>query len=255
MGLSKQTGRTKEQLKEMREEFDPEEAGMSFNERYCLAKIPNQPPEYDGPVRYCIRRHTLPLGDNWLCEYHGGAGQVNEDNLTEFPNMKHGMRATQEGLAKNFDDKDQALYNWIMDEWPEAYDVNLDEDPSARYDMHRLAVEVVRAERGRGYLVSEGEVQEEEVRGDDGRVVIGDDGEVVTRKSQHYLHDMLYRQDKKITDLEKELGISRKERLRQDTSDSAVDAIKSFVELGSEFIDRDDKDYDPNSEPWSGDDE
>lgn len=161
------------------------------------------------------------------------------------------MKATREHLIEDFDDKDQALYDWIMHEWPDAYGIDFDEDPQSMYDMHRLAAEIVRGERGRGFLIEEGEVREDPVRNDEGRVVIGDDGEVVTEKSQHYLADMLARQDSKISDIEKELGITRKERLKQDSTDSAVEAIKSFTELGSAFLDRDEKDYDPDEEPWT----
>lgn len=190
------------------------------------------------------------MGSGWLCPYHGGKGNPNAQNLDKLGAMKHGMDATRAHLVEDFDEKDRKLYDWILDEYPEAYDINVSEDPSAAYDLHRLAAEIVRAERGRGYLISEGEVTEKEQYNDEGRLVYDDEGNVVTEKSEHYLAKMMHRQDKKITKLQKELGITRKERERQSTNDEAVEAIKSFSELGADLMRRDEKDYDPDDQPW-----
>lgn len=245
------TGATQEELDEMRSKWEAAHE-KPFEKAHCLCEIPRQPPDYTGPVRYCKLRRDLSESPNGIvrCKNHGPTMEGNADNLEKLAAMKHGMKATREHLIEDFDDKDQALYDWIMSEWPDAYDIDFDGDPQAMYDFHRLAAEVVRGERGRGFLIQEGEVQEEPIRNEEGRVVIGDDGGVVTEKSQHYLADMLARQDSKISDLEKELGISRKERLRQDNTDSAVEAIKGFTELGSAFLDRDENEYDPDDAPW-----
>lgn len=246
MSKNKVTGKTLEELGELRSEYDGDEP---FKQHYCLAKIPRQPADYQGPDRYCYYSQTHEIGSNWLCKYHGGEG--NTDNFEKLAHMKHGMHATRDHLVEDFDEKDQALYDWIMSEWPQAYDISLEEDPSAQYDMHRLAVEVVRAERGRGYLIEEGEITETERYSEDGSIIIDDSGEVVTEKSEHYLAGMLDRQDRKITSLEKELGISRKERLRQGNADDAVETIKGLAELGSAFLSRDENDYDSEDEPWN----
>lgn len=243
------TGKTEEGIRKLRDEFKGTN-GKTFEETYCLAKIPNQPEDYDGPPRYCSIDRTKKHGSNHLCKYHGGAGSFDPDNTEKLAPMKHGMNATRKHLCEDFDDKDQVLYDWIVDDWPDAYGIDLEEDPGARYDLHRLAAEVVRAERGRGYLIEEGEIVEQERYAEDGSVVIDDSGEVVTEKSEHYLAQMMHRQDKKIKEIEKELGITRKERLRQESTDNAVEAIKSFAEVGSQFIDRDEKDYDHEEEPW-----
>lgn len=251
MAKSKVTGYTREEVEEARSEW-PDDS-KPFDEVHCLAKIPNQPEDYSGPDRYCMLRRVHEIGDAYICYLHGGKGSTNPENTEKLAAMKHGMHATREHLVEDFDEKDQALYDWIVTEWPSAYDIDVSDDPSAAYDFHRLAAEIVRAERGRGFLIEEGEINEQEVYNEEGRLVVGEDGEVVTEKSQHYLADMMDKQDRKITKLEKELGITQKEQARQSSTDSAVEAIKSFSELGSSLIDRDDGDYDPESEPWSED--
>lgn len=244
------SGRTAEQLAELRQEYDGD---MDFERRYCLAKIPHQPEDYDGPQRYCVKRDTRSIGDAWLCPYHGGSGSVQSQNLEKLAAMKHGMTAAREHLIEDFDEKDRALYDWIMESYPEAYDIDVEESPADAYDLHRLAAEIVRAERGRGFLIEEGEVNETEKYTDEGVIVRNDEGDVVTEKSEHYLSQMMHRQDKKITQLQKELGITRKERERRDTQQDAADAVKAFSELGKKFLDRDNKEYDPENEPWDDD--
>lgn len=250
MGHRDVAGRTEEQLQNLRDDYDRDHP---FEEQYCLAKIPNQPEDYDGPVRFCINQDTR---DGFRCKFHGGVNNADTSNLDKLAPMKHGMRATRQHLVEDFDEKDQALYDWIVDSFPEAYGIDVEEDPQATYDLHRLAAEIVRAERGRGYLIREGEVDEREVRDDDGRLVVDNDtGEVVTQKSQHYLADMLKDQDNKITKLERELGISRKERLKRDGNEDAVEVIaQGFSELGRGLLDREDTEYDPDEKPWEEDD-
>lgn len=257
MATQEVSGATQEEVDEKRANFDGTED--EWQQKYCLAKIPHQPEDYDGPPRYCQNTDTNKLGSNYLCKFHGGAREddfedIIENNLTPLGNMKHGMKATLKNLVKDFDEKDKALYNWITESYPEAYDIDLEQDPASAYDLHRLAAEIVRAERGRGYLIREGEVKEEPVRNEEGRVVVDEHGEMVTEKSSHYLAQMMKDQDNKITKLEKELGITRKEQLRQDQSNEAVEALtKGFTELGAAFLQRDEKDYDPDDEPWDDD--
>lgn len=257
-------GRLQKTIDAMREEWEehceeskfPTEDLPDFEDKYCLAKIPRQPEEYTGPPRYCISRNVKKVGSAYRCKHHGGCVTPRPWNLTDgnVTNMKHGMHATVKNLMEDFDDKDEALYNWVVEEYPEAYDINIEEDPQSAYDLHRLAVEIVRAERGRGHLIEEGEVHEREIRDDEGKIVIDENGEIETEKSEHYLSGMLSRQDNKITKLEKELGISRKERLKRDTQDEAAETIaKGLGELGKAFIDKESKDYDPDEKPWKED--
>jgi hypothetical protein len=255
MAKHKVTGKTEEELEAAFEEYNG--TRDEFEEAYCLAKIPRLPDDYNGPERFCFNNRTIPTGSNDLCKFHGGkrSDDWNTENLDTLGNMKHGMNATREHLIEDFDEKDEALYNWIVTSFPEAYDIELEDDPQAQYDLHRLAAEIVRAERGRGFLIQEGEVNEEPVRNDEGRVVLDDAGEIVTEKSQHYLADMMHKQDNKITKLERELGISRKERLKRETQEDALEAVtKGFTELGEAFLQRDSKDYDPDEKPWQEED-
>jgi hypothetical protein len=243
------SGRTADEVAEMREEYEGD-----FDAQYCLAKIPHQPDDYDGPDRYCVNQKTCQIGDSWRCKFHGGKGEVNSQNLDTLGAMKHGMTAARDHLVEDFDEKDQALYDWITRHYPDAYDIDVESDPNAAYDLHRLAAEMVRAERGRGFLIDEGEVNEEPKYTEEGQLVVDENGEVVTEKSEHYLAQMMHRQDNKISKIQKQLGITRKEQGRQEAADDAVAAIKSFSELGSAFLNREGKDYDPDDEPWAEND-
>lgn len=258
------TGATSEEVEKARQDWNerdrptrgPGPGRRDFDDAHCLAKIPRQPDDYDGPTRYCMSDNTEQMGSSWRCKHHGGAGNVNLDNLDKphLAAMKHGMNATREHLVDDFDDKDEALYDFIVDNYVEAYDIDIESDPSAAYDLHRLAAEIVRAERGRGFLLDEGEVNETPVRNEEGRVVVDDNGEVVTEKSEHYLAKMMHRQDKKISNLESELGVSRKERLKHDQADNAVEAFKNFAEVGQTILDRESRNFDGDEEPWKEDD-
>lgn len=247
------TGKPADEVARRRQEHDERCPDANFDRKFCLAKIPHQPEDYDGPPRYCFNRRTHKIGDNWICKYHGGAGQTHPENMEKLAGMKHGMDALRKHIRQDFDDKDLAIYNWVIDDYPEAYDIDIEKSPADAYDIHRLAVEIVRAERGRGYLIGEGEVHEEEVRGEDGRVVVDDSGNVVTSKSQHYLARMLKDQDAKITKLQKELGITRKERQRVNQTDDAVEVMKNFTEVGAAIINRDEKEYSSDDTPWEDD--
>jgi len=256
MSSGRVTGRSREELETLRKEWN-ESHDRPFSEKHCLSKIGKQPEEYDGPQRYCINQETYetPLG-KWRCPYHGGTmDDYRPENFEKLANMKHGLFADDDHLREDFDDKDEAIYDWIVKQYKEAYDIKPRENPAAAYDLHRLATEIVRAERGRGYLIREGEVYEREVTDENGRVVVDDNGQVVTEKSEHYLAQMMHRQDKKISDIQKELAVTRREQKRQESTEDAVDALKNFAELGSKFLDRDNTEYDPDDEPWSEDDD
>ncbi|QSG06385.1 hypothetical protein [Halapricum desulfuricans] len=238
MATKEVTGKTKAELQEMRREFrnKPASEWYDFEDRFCLAKIPRQPEEYDGPTRYCVSRNVKKNG---LCKFHGGATTPTLENLDPLANMKHGMNAKRENLIKDFSDADRDLYNWIVEEWPTAYDVNLDDDPLARYEFHALAVEIVRAERAEGFLIREGE--------DNQKKVFGPDGSVHYEDVPHYLADMLQRQRKLIMRMEDNLGISRKKRMQNEQAQDATDVMKSFAEVGASLISDADSDFDPDA--------
>jgi len=153
--------------------------------------------------------------------------------------MKHGMNAKRENLVKDFSEADEQLYNWIVEGWSEAYDIDLDNDPLSAYEFHALAVEIVRAERAEGFLIREGENNEKKI--------FGPDGSVHYEKIPHYLADMLQRQRKLIMRMEDNLGISRKKRLQNEQAQDATDVMKSFAEVGASLITDTDSEYDPDS--------
>ena len=238
------SGKTKDELNGLREEFEnnPASNEQTFEEAYCLAKIPRQPEGYDGPDRYCASTDLR----RWnLCKFHGGAGCGNPENLDPLANMKHGMYATEENLVEDFDEKDQALYNWVLTTYPEAYDIDLTEDPSSHHALRNLAIEMVRAERGYGYLIREGEKIEKPVRNAEGELIVDRDGEVVTEDSEHYLAGMMNRQNNLLIKLKKSLGITRRQRLEREETKEGTEAIETIAEIGSEVIDPDSKEYDP----------
>lgn len=255
MSSERVTGRTSEQIEGLRLRHEYLDRDKPFHEQYCLSPIPKQPPDYQGPDRFCVNQgYISKIGSKYRCKYHGGNAVINDENLDKLAPMTHGMFAEDEHLIDDFSKKDEALYNWITEEWPESYDIDTSADPQAAYDFHRLALAIVRAERGRGYVIEEGEVHEEEKVSEEGALIVGSDGEVVTEKSEHYLSNMLNRQDNKITKIEKELGITRKERDRASKQDDAIDAIQGFTELGQKFLGRDEKGYDPDDAPWEDED-
>lgn len=230
------TGKTRSGLAELRSAFNgkPRSDHYDFEDYYCLSKIPRQPDDYDGPDRYCAK----VAKQNGRCKHHGGNNVPTLENLDSLAAMKHGMKATRSNLIKDFSDADRELYNWVVDEWPEAYDISLEADPQAEYEFHALAVEIVRAERGEGYLIREGEKGQKKV--------FGPTGEVEFEDVPHYLADMMQRQRKLIMKMEDNLGISRKARERKAENDDAADIMKSFAEVGASLITKSDKQYDPD---------
>ena len=245
MASRKVTGKTKTELRKLKREFKKTNRGQlyDFEECFCLSKIPRQPEDYTGPDRYCYSRNLVH--GKKRCKFHGGATEPRPENLDPLANMKHGMNAKRENLVKDFSDADRQLYEWIIDVWPEAYDVNIDEDPLAAYEFHALAVEIVRAERAEGFLLKEGENNEKKI--------FGPDGSVHYEKVPHYLADMLQRQRKLIMRMEDNLGISRKKRLQNETEKDATDVMKSFAEVGASLISDADTEYDPDE--WGPDDD
>jgi hypothetical protein len=244
MASRKVTGKTEAELEEARKDFAQTNRGQiyDFEDCFCLSKIPRQPDDYNGPDRFCFS--TNVKNPSWRCKFHGGCTDPNPENLDPLANMKHGMHAKRENLIKDFSDADEQLYEWVVSEWPEAYGVNLDDDPLAAYEFHALAVEIVRAERAEGFLIREGE--------DNQKKVFGPDGSVHYEDVPHYLADMLQRQRKLVMRMEDNLGISRKKRMQNEQAKDATDLMKSFAEVGASLIADSDTEYDPDS--WNPDD-
>jgi hypothetical protein len=247
MATTKVTGRTEDEIEEMLAAHREREHPIPFEKRFCLAKIPRQPDDYDGPKRYCVSTNVLsPI---YTCKFHGGAGQINADNLDPLANMKHGMKATRESILKDMHSEGNEwqldLYEWITQEWPEAYDINVEDDPQAEYEFHALATEIVRAERAEGYILREGENGKKRVFSPNGEMYFDD--------IPHYLSDMIQRQRKLIMKMEDNLGISRKKRMQNEQARDATDIMKSFAEVGASLISDTEQEYNPDEwEPDGG---
>nr|BDD45073.1 hypothetical protein 5 [bacterium] len=242
MATQSVSGKTETELDQMRAEFadSPRSEWYDFEDCYCLAKIPRQPDDYDGPDRYCAKRDLNH--DSKRCKFHGGAGHGNPDKLDKYANLKHSMNATRKALldtmTREGNEWQVDLYEWVTEEWPEAYDIDVDSDPNAEYEFHALALEIIRAERAEGWIFKEGEKGRKKIFGPDGSVHYED--------VPHYLADMMQRQRKLIMRMEDNLGISRKARLKADETSDAADLIKSFAEVGASLITKSDKAYDPD---------
>ncbi|NUC72559.1 hypothetical protein HTZ84_09595 [Haloterrigena sp. SYSU A558-1] len=242
MATQSVSGKTKMELAEIRKEFEasPRSNHYDFEDCYCLAKIPRQPEGYDGPARYCVKRHLDP--DSKRCKFHGGVGHGNPESLDKYANLKHGMKATRKALldtmTREGNEWQVELYEWVTEEWPEAYDVDTSTDPNAEYEFHALALEIIRAERAEGWIFKEGEKGQKRVFSPSGEMYFDD--------IPHYLADMMQRQRKLIMRMEDNLGISRKARLKADETNEAADLIKSFAEVGASLITKSDRAYDPD---------
>lgn len=246
MAKQEVTGITPEEVQRRRENWEKD---TSFDKAKCLADIRNQPEDYDGPDRVCSQYSK----NNGRCHYHGGAegsgSSPSPENMEKFAAMKHGLTSEKfheyiEQADGNPDNQNaqaewmKEMYDWIVEEWPEAYDIDLEQDPASEYDFHALAVEIVRAEHAEGYILREGEKGEKEV--------VRPDGSVGYEDTEHYLAEMMQRQRKLIMRLEDQLGISRKERLKQDNASDATDAIKELADMGKAMLDPDEHSYDAN---------
>ena len=247
MATAQVTGRTEAGLDDLRAEFNETKRAdlYDFEDCFCLAKIPRQPEDYDGPDRYCVSRNVKKNG---RCKFHGGAGHGNPEKLDKYANLKHGMNATRQAIldtmTREGNEWQVELYEWVTEEWPTAYDIDLSEDPNAEYEFHALALEIVRAERAEGWIFKEGEKGQKRV--------FAPTGEMYYDDVPHYLADMIQRQRKLIMSMEDNLGISRKKRMQNEQAQDATDVMKSFAEVGASLISDTDAGYDPDE--WDPDD-
>jgi|AntRauTorcE11898_2_1112593.scaffolds.fasta_scaffold11629_1 hypothetical protein len=241
MATQSVSGKTEQELVEIRKDFDetPRSDLYDFEDCFCLAKIPRQPEDYDGPIRYCLSRNVKK---NKRCKHHGGATTGNPERLDKYAALKHGMKATRQAIldtmTREGNEWQVELYEWVTEDWPEAYDVDTATDPNAEYEFHALALEIIRAERAEGWIFKEGEKGQKRVFAPTGEMYFDD--------IPHYLADMMQRQRKLIMRMEDNLGISRKARLKADTNTDAADLIKSFAEVGASLITKSDRQYDPD---------
>lgn len=233
MASNEITGKDDDELAEMRSEHD--HPYLSFEERYCLAKIPRQPEEYDGPDRYCA---SWNVKKNGRCKHHGGASNGYKPTLDKLANMKHGMYATDEHLRETMNEREEKLYDWVLS-WPDAYGIELEEDPSAAHDFQTLATEIVREARGKDYILSETEVRRKGVYAPSGELL-------EYEELPNTLGEAMASQVRLIQKIKDSLGITRKQQAKDENAKTANEVMDSMASAMGEMV-KDNADYDPTA--------
>lgn len=226
------SGKTQEELDEIEADFS--HPYLSFEEKYCLAKIPRQPDDYDGPVRYCSSQNTK---NNGRCKHHGGHNELHPENLETLGAMKHGMYATDEHLRETMNEREEELYDWVLS-WPESYNIDLEADPSAAHDFQTLATEIVREARGKDYILRNSEIREK-------GVYLPDGTRVETEELPNTLNEAMASQVRLIQKIKDSLGITRKHQAKNEQSKNASEIMDGLVGAMSEMVDSKDS-YDPD---------
>ena len=238
-------GKTKEEISQLREEYKDTNRSehYEFEEAYCLSRIGRQPEDYDGPQRYCSAR-AIRYG---LCKNHGAAitRNGNEDNLDKLANMKHGMYATDEHLRETMNEREIELYEWVL-EWPEAYGIEIAEDPSAAHDFHTLATEIVREARGKDYILRNSEIREK-------GVYLPDGTKVETEELPNTLGEAMGSQVRLIQKIKDSLGITRKQQAKDENAKTANEVMDSMADAMSGLVEES-SGYDPSSFDGDGPD-
>lgn len=260
MAAGEVTGATEEELEERREAFYSGEYtmhaewGMDFEDVYCVSKIRRQPEDYDGPQRYCTNPAERMNPDAPrtkkpryapTCRNHGGVGGVEngrktiEQNRDKYANMKHGYWASQESILDTLTEDEKRMYEEIM-EWAEVYGFPpREEDPATWEVLQDLAIERIRTLRMHEYVSDEGEVQMREVYDNQG-VVVGD------YDVENTLTEPQQKQRKLLMSLQKELGLTPKERNRMNKNESQRNHAEILTEIARDALSGDEHEYDPD---------
>lgn len=245
MAKQELTGQTWASVEEMREEFldSPASKWYDFEERYCLQKIIYQPEDYHGPQRYCKRTADHKHNGKWVCrDHHRPPGH--EATLEPTPgNPKHYMYATDEYLMEHLTEEEQELYQFIMD-WAEVYGIDEEEEPAAYDDLKLLAKQRVREVKASKYIFEEGETREKILRDEEGQIITDDEGVPKTEDEANAITDEYRRLVKLVTDLKKELGITRKEQMKSEDREKFADSADTTSEAIRELVSDDDKEFD-----------
>ncbi|ELY47320.1 hypothetical protein [Natronorubrum sulfidifaciens] len=233
MASNEVTGKTEAELREMQVEYD--HPYISFEDKFCLAKIPKQPEDYNGPQRYCVSQN---VERNGRCKHHGGKNVPRLENLDKLANLKHGMYATDEHLRETMSEREEELYDWVLS-WPKAYDIDLESDPSAAHDFHTLAIEIVREARGKDYILRHGEIREKGVYLPDGTLV-------ETEELPNSLNEAMASQVRLIQKIKDSLGITRKQKMKGEQVESASELMDDIVGVMGNLVSERDS-YDPEA--------
>jgi hypothetical protein len=247
MASDELTGWTKEEV--LRKEYKhPDDHEFDFRRFYCLAEIPRQPPEYDGPPRFCGRYTIFKDEDERIrfnrCRFHNGSGHADWESGIEAADgagegnvraMEHGMYAEDENLKENWSDADETIYNKVMG-WAEDY--GFEEGDPEYMQLESLAMSRVREMRSEKFLNEHGEVVEREQFNPE-------TGEVQEWEEVHPLSDNLRLKKKTIITMMKELGLTPTSKSQIGESDAEASAAEAMAEVASSALDNDDHDYDP----------
>jgi hypothetical protein len=253
MAAGELTGADEQELRSLRGKYYNTplflEDDVPFQVAYCLTEIGKQPDEYDGPQRYCKRRVAKkddfdcgprePGAYAVSCPSHGGDIGKNPDNLENPATaaIKHGLQADDEHLEMDFNEAEQALFDSIMDGWPEIYDWPPQEEDPARYRiLRRVAVNEVRSIRTEDYLDDRGEFIVQEIPTEFG--VQKEEKENPLAREYRLLMS-------EVTDQMRELGLTPKERQKMDTMESAADKDDAISEIASDALHGEDQEYNP----------
>lgn len=260
MAQSEVTGATAHELAEMRFEHKStplyEDHGIEFETCRCLTRIGKQPDDYDGPTRYCQKRvKKMEDYDGHRfdeeayapsCRFHGGAQGRHENTPTEqlphpaLARITHGMRAEDEHLRMDFDDDEQALYDGIVEQWPEVYDWPDESVDPARYViLRKVATNIVRSHRAEDYLDEEGEVRITDRYNDEG-IVVEPDGE----HEENPLAAEYRLLTREIIDMMGELGLTPKERQKMDTLEAEERQSDVVADIAQDAL-NEDQEFDP----------
>ena len=238
MGSQEVSGKTEEQLETMRAEH--EHLYLSFEERYCLSRIPRQPEEYDGPQRYCS---STNVKKNGRCKHHGGCTTPHPENLDKLASMKHGMYARDDHLRETMSEREEELYEWVLS-WPDKYNIDLTEDPSAAHDFQTLAIEIVREARGKDYILRNSEIREKGVYLPDGTMV-------EQEELPNTLNEAMASQVRLIQKVKDSLGLTRKQQAKNDQVKNASEIMDGLAGAMTSMVDSNEE-YDPSA--FDGDD-
>jgi hypothetical protein len=232
-----------------------ENHAIPFEIAFCLTEIGKQPEDYGGPTRYCQKRvgkfdgRTNDYEESAYknsCRFHGG-NNINSGTGTNLDEPRtaaitHGLFTEDEHLRMDFTDAEQALYDGIVEQWPDIYEwPGEGEDPARYLILRKVATNVVRSERAEDYIDDEGEVRITDVFNEEG-VVIDPGGEheenPLAREYRLLVSEIL--------DMLRELGLTPKARQQMDTMEAEKSRNDALSDIANEALDGD-HDYDPDS--------
>lgn len=267
MASTEVTGASKTELRSMRSDHRDsplfQDHGIPFETAYCLTRIGKQPDDYGGPTRYCRRRASKKDGhedDPYVeeayapsCPFHGGNnGDGGNPETLEHPglaNLKHGVHAEDQHLQMDFNEQEQALYDGIVEQWPDIYGwPSEDEDPARYLILRKVATNVVRSNRAEDYLDEEGEVRRLDR--------FSDDGVMIEEGTDHQENPLAREYRLLVSEIQgmlSELGLTPKARQQMDTMEAKENHSDAIADIANEALNGDEHDYDPDQ--FSGDSE